>query len=449
MSDLLGIGSAGVSAYRTALAAIANNVAKADTPGYARREAVLSERAVAGSRSPLYREYSLFGGVEAIGVRRSWDSFRAADARFAASASGRADSRAQWLESVEGVLGDGPTGIGSLLGTFFNSAVSAASAPNDRLSRTNVLMTLDDAAGAFRTTADGLARVSVSLGNAAELEASALNADLAALVEINAALRQSAPGQASRASLEDDRDRLIDSVAERIDVNASIADNGVATLTLAGAGGVTLLEPNDRALAVVAKAADGRLSLQLLANGTTTPLPANGGRLAGLIDVAASNADRRAELESLAADFVADLNAWSAQGRDLAGNPGGPMLEMTAGAVSMRVVMTDPDAIAAASATGIENGNLLALNALRGDGGAEARWAALVAGNAQALSAARAEAAAASNRRDNSLAARDEITGIDLDREAAELLRYQQAYNGSAKVIQIARETMQTILEIL
>ena len=121
---------------------------------------------------------------------------------------------------------------------------------------------------------------------------------------------------------------------------------------------------------------------------------------------------------------------------------------MTAGAASLKVVTTDPNAIAAASTGGIENGNLLALASLRGTSGAEAGWAALVAANAQALSSAKSEAAATATRRDGSLATLDEMSGIDLDKEAAELLRYQRAYNGSAKIIQVARDTVQAILDL-
>ncbi len=68
--------------------------------------------------------------------------------------------------------------------------------------------------------------------------------------------------------------------------------------------------------------------------------------------------------------------------------------------------------------------------------------------NAQALASAKAESAAAGSRRDAALADRDDLSGVDLDREAAELLRYQQAYAGSAKVIQVARETLQSILSL-
>ena len=448
MSDLLGIGLSGVTAYRTALAAVADNVVNAENPGYARREVRLAEGISAGSESPIYREDLMFAGVEAAAVTRAWDAYRAADSRYAASASGRADARAQWLGSIETALGEGSSSVGPSIAAFFNAGEALAATPSDRLARTAMLMALDGAAGAIRNTADALSRVSEGIVNAAGLEVEGLNGDLAALAEVNVMIRQSAPGRTSRVSLEDERDRLIDSISARIDVNASIAKNGVATLTLSRIAGISLLEPANRAVISSAVAADGRIALRIFANGTTTPLPAIGGRLAGIVDVAAATADRRAELEGIARDFAGQVNSWSAAGRDANGNPGGPLLTITAGAMSLAAATGDPAAIAAASADGTENGNLLELPALRGPSGVEARWAALVAGQAQSLNSARSEAAAASARRDGSFAARDEVSGIDLDREAAELLRYQRAYDGSAKIIQVARDTLQSILDL-
>jgi flagellar hook-associated protein 1 FlgK len=197
-----------------------------------------------------------------------------------------------------------------------------------------------------------------------------------------------------------------------------------------------------------ATSADGHIQLRMVTNGTTSPLPATSGRLAGLVDVAASTANKRTAFEAVAQRLVDDVNAWSAQGIDANGNPGGALLSMAGGAVSLTVATSDPDAIAAASTGGVENGNLLQLPALRGSNGAEAGWAALVAANAQSLSSAKSEASAAATRRDGSLAARDEVSGIDLDKEAADLLRYQRAYDGSAKIIQVARDTVQAILDL-
>lgn len=449
MSDLLSIGSSGVSAYRSALAAIGENVANAETPGYSRREVNLRQATNAGSQSPIYREALLFSGVEANSIERAWDAFRAADARYSAAAASRAETRKQWLTAAETALADGPTGVGSLLGNFFNAAVSASATPDERLGRAAILQALEQAAGAIRTTAESLTRVAEGISQSAYLDVQGLNDELEALAKVNTALRQAAKGGTAIAAMLDERDRLVDAIAKRIDVTVAVAENGTVALTLARATGVALIDPTSRALVTLTEAADGRLSLELQANGTTVPLPATGGSLAALVDVAASTADKRRELDSIAADFAADLNAWSSQGVDQNGNPGVDLLAITTGAISLRVLTSDPATVAAASADGTPNGNLLALTSLRADGGAETRWAAMVAAQSQALAAARSEADAAAIRRDNSFAARDEITGIDLDREAAELVRFQQAYNGAAKVLQIARETIQAIMDIL
>ena len=43
-------------------------------------------------------------------------------------------------------------------------------------------------------------------------------------------------------------------------------------------------------------------------------------------------------------------------------------------------------------------------------------------------------------------ATRDAVSGVNLDEEAANLIMYQQAYNASAQVIQVARSLFDTLL---
>lgn len=115
----------------------------------------------------------------------------------------------------------------------------------------------------------------------------------------------------------------------------------------------------------------------------------------------------------------------------------------------MRSLLTDPALVPAASADGRPNGNLLALAAFRGPNGSERRWTGIVSGHAQQLAAAKAEHAAAQAWRENSFAALDETTGINLDREAADLLRFQQAYSAAARIIQVGRETFNDLLSAI
>jgi len=48
-----------------------------------------------------------------------------------------------------------------------------------------------------------------------------------------------------------------------------------------------------------------------------------------------------------------------------------------------------------------------------------------------------------------SQAQRDSIAGVNLDEEAADLIRYQQAYNASARVIAVARDTFDTLFQLI
>ncbi|MGA9582007.1 MAG: flagellar hook-associated protein FlgK [Allosphingosinicella sp.] len=449
MSDLLNIGSSAVSAYRSALAAVGENVANAETPGYARRSIKLGQADGGGSSpDPIYRDSILFGGVTAVGVQRAWDSFRASEARYAASSDGRASVRRQWLTNIESALGDGPAGIGQSLTSFFNSGATLAATPADRLARSAMLTALDNVASAFRTTADALGRVAGGIADAARLDVEGVNGALAALHKLNGTIRVAPAGSTAKASLEDQRERLIDEIAARIDITATVSRDGAASLSLAGASGVALLAGTGPGYLSMATAADGRIAIHLSVAGTSMPLPATGGRLAGLAEMASAAADRRAALDALASDLVTRINAASADGVDGNGDPGADLLALPAGAASMRLIVSDPALIAAQGADGVPNSNPLALDALRGAGGFEDRWNAFVSDNAQSVAVAKSEAAAAASWRDLGFAALDEVTGIDLDREAAELLRFQQAYGGATRIIQVARETVNAILDL-
>jgi flagellar hook-associated protein 1 FlgK len=449
VSDLLGIGSSALRAYQSALSAVGENVANAQTPGYARRRVVLQEVSVTGEGDIGYKPQVMFAGVTATGVARAWDNFKATEARFSATADGRASVRQQWLSGIEDALDDGVAGVGSAMTGFFNAAASLASDPDDTLGRRALLSSLDNVAAAFRTDGQALDRLSDGIGQAADIEVASLNDALKALNEINGALGPADAKGSARASLEDQRDQLIDFIAEKLDVNVTIAGDGRTTLASASNSGLSLLSGSGPGLVVLAKAADGRLSVQLQTNGTVVPLPAAGGKLAGLVDVAQNVADRRAALDGLAVDFTAMVNGWSAAGEDANGNPGAALMSVAGGATSIQSLVTDPDLVPAASPSGTPNGNLLALDAIRDSSAVEDRWGAIVSANAQVLASATAEAAATASWRDNSYAALDEVTGVDLDAEAADLLRYQQAYNASARIIQVARETIQALFDAL
>lgn len=447
MTDLISIGASALSAYRTALSTVSDNVANAQTPGYARRSTVIKEAPVASATSSAYNSFSTPSGSYAAGITRAWSDFKASESRVAASDASAADARMRWLTNTETALDDSDTGAGARVTAFFTAADSLASNPSSALGQQAMLSALDDATSAIRTSSDALARVSTGIASEAQTTVDSLNANLQTLASVNLALRRAGTDSNSHASLLDQRDQLIDTISAQASVTVTLDDSGVASLTLAGST-TKLLDNASPAYLTLQQASDGRLALSVsLPSGENVAANPTSGSLAGLVDVASTVATRRVQLNGIAADFTATVNGWQAQGKDASGNAGVPLLSLSGDAGTLRLATSDPTAIASASADGTANGNLLALQTLR-DPGAESRLAALVASNAQMVASAKTAAQATATARDNAFADRDATSGVDLDQEAAELMRYQQAYSGSAKIVQVARETFQSLIAI-
>jgi flagellar hook-associated protein 1 FlgK len=85
---------------------------------------------------------------------------------------------------------------------------------------------------------------------------------------------------------------------------------------------------------------------------------------------------------------------------------------------------------------------------LRNKAGFEGKLTSLVSGNAAAIAARTTVIAAQTAIYDGAITARDMVSGVDLDTEAVDLLRFQQAYQASSRVISVARETFQTLMDI-
>ena len=448
MSDLLQIGRSGVLAYQGALAAVGENVTNADTDGFARRQVVLSEQKASGGAYQIYRTSAAFGGVQATEVTRVWDQYRAANAWSANSDSTAASTRAQYLKTAETMLDDGDTGVGTRLTAVFTTATALAANPTDPTLRQTMLSAVGDAASALGQTEANLGKLSATVTSQAQTLVAQANDQLAALGKINVALHAAAQGTSGRAQLEDQRDQLISTLSGTVGLDVTLDTDGAATLKLDGYAGQQLLASTSASPAFLqlSAASDGRLAMTVVDAGVSRAVTPTSGAVAGLVDVASTIAGRRQQLDGLAAKLATGINTWQAQGKTAAGTAGVPLLTGTT-AATLALATSDPTAIAASDGT-TANGNLLALSALRGSDGVEAGWRALSTDQSLMVASANTAATAAATQKDSAYSAYDETSGVDLDSEAADLLRYQQAYAASAKIIQAAKETVQTILDL-
>lgn len=441
MSDLLAIGASGIKAYSRALSVVGDNIANAQTDGYVRRTVRLEEAPAAGD-IVLSRNSIRPGGVLAAGVSRAVDQWLSDDARTASGEASRQKARLDWISATERALDDGADGIGSSVTAIFTSADQLSANPGDDTLRRQFLSAIDQSATAFRRTATSLSSAATGIATEAQGAVGQLNTDLSALSRVNDGIRRARPESSNEVTLLDERDRLVGNIAGATDIAVSYDARGAAIVRTPA--GDALVEGPTTATVTLAVAANGQISFGIAPG---TPLIPGSGTLAGLTDASLHISSQRTALDTLAAQLAADVNIAHQSGFDANGNPGVAVLNFGGGAALLTAVALLPSDVAVADGSS-SNGNMLAFNNLRGPTGIEQNLAAMIAAQAQTTAAARAQEAAASTRRDGAFAARDAIGAVDLDREAAELLRFQQAYEAAARTIQVARETMQTILNI-
>ncbi len=439
MSDLLAIGSSAVMAYRNALSAVGDNVANAETPGYVRRSVLMSEAPVTGHRASVR-----FNGVVGDTVVRGWDGFLASEVRDATGAAAASETERLWLQRIETALDDGPGGVGQSITAVFTSAQRLAADPASQIGRTQFLTAIDTMATGFRDTAAALRSLASGVRASIDDRASAVTQTLASLDAVNRQIRVTSPGSSERAGLDDQRDTMLATLAGDIRFSSAIADDGSVAVTSLAVPTLPLLDGRGAARLVVGKSGDGEPVLMVTSDRGSEAFVPDGGALAGLDAATSAIADAKTSLDRLANDSATLFNAWSRSGIDASGATGRPLL-LGDGADGLAAVTLDPGEVAAASSIAA-NGNLLALATVRTDGAIERRWSDLVADNAQSLASVTGQAQAQTILRDNALLSLDAIGGVDLDREAADLVRLQQAYGGAARILAVARDMLDTLL---
>jgi flagellar hook-associated protein 1 FlgK len=441
-SDLFIIGASGTKAYRAAMGAISENISNASTAGYTRRTVSTRESAVSASTQVEYKPQASFGGVEVAGVNRANDPYLDATARLTGTALASANARLRWQTDIETALNDDDRGVGHLMSDMYGSITQLAANPSDPTLRTNMLFGIEQTVNAFNLSAQDLQTVKSGIASTAQNNVSTLNDAMGELARINTNLLRTTPGSSNEAQLLDARDTALSTITQQLDVSITFGSKGTAQISY---NGTTVVDGPTASTFSVAANADGTLALSLDGNPATAPAS---GTIGGLFQSAGVAAQRSASLDTLAAQFATDLNNWHAQGLTDAGAAGGALVSGTTAATLTQAITNTAD-IAAKSADGRLNGNLINISSIRGTGSVEQGWTALVAANGNLLNATKAEQTAAESRDTQARQARDSVSGVDLDQEAADLLRVQQAYSGCAKVIQVARETFDAIMNIM
>ena len=479
ISNALSNALSGLTANARAVNVVSNNLANLHTEGYGRREIALT--------APEY------GGVRVAGIIRHVDVGLLGDRRIAQSGLAHAETRAEFIAGVQGVVGT-PDQAGSLsarLAALEASLISAAARPDEQNRLQAVSSRAFELAAAFEAVSDDIQ----SRRQAAEAEIArgveTVNSSLEQVQILNRQISSARLRGYDTAGLEDQRQVVIDRIADYIPVREVPRDNGVVALTTPA--GAMLLDGQrvtlgfERANVIAPHMTfDNGLLSGLTANGqAVTPAgagsPVSGGRLSALFEVRDTLAvDAQTQIDALARDLI---ERFQSPGLDATRGAGDPGLFTDAGAVFVAAdelgiaariklnALVDPaqggdlrylrDGFGAAvpgptGEAGLLNAMTEALAARRplasGDLGRGTGSAATHAGSfvsrlgQQQLTAD----AATSFARASTSEMRERLLqdGVDSDAEAQRLLLIEQAYSANARMIQTLDEMMQTLLRI-
>ena len=446
MSDMLSIGASGVRAYQTALATVGENIANVNSAGYTRRQVTLNEVAGVGTTFA----YGAGNGVTLTGVNRSTDIYSSRALRAATSDLTRTTAGAAWLDRIQGAL----TGnaLTSRVTNFFGAAQALAAEPDSSALRTGMVSAATSAAIAFTATGKAFDQVDADLDTAGTQAAQDLSSLGVSLAKVTEGISRSQPGSTAAAQLMDQRDDILSQMSNISDITTTFDSIGRATVNLGGSSGPAFVKGTGAGVVTFARDETDKVVFSVTVGNETSQVTPFGGTLAGITDGAQRATAIRQVLNSVAGQFAKAVNDSQNNGKDQNNLTGAPMFVTDPARPATEMIVPDTfkgSYIAAGKGGGARDAsNLAKLEQTRISEGYEASLTTLVTDNATAYKQKNTIADAQTSIRDGAATALSTSTGVNLDSEAVDLIRFQQAYAASSRVIQVARETMQTLLDM-
>jgi len=441
---LLGIGASGVNAAQKALEVISHNLANVNTEGYSRQRAELvtapPREGVWGARGGAW-----WGtGVELGTISRIRDAITDSTYRSSLGTKGSWDTKAQYASRTEQILGPLDGGMPSALSQFWGAWDDLSLHPEEATARTGVMEAGERLARWLRNGATQLDSLQREIVAATGETVSEVNTVAKQMADLNRQIAAAVNGNNAPNDLLDQRDRLADRLAELTGSTAVADENGNLNVFI---GSMAIVRGINADTLV---ASNPPLAVTWQPGGQT---PIVGGRLGGLIPGATKMiSDARQQLDAIAVGLRDLINTAHAAGLDLDGNPGGTFfVGADASQIAVDPALTVRGVAAALTAAPTDGNNALAIAGLR----------SAVAVNGMSLGAAiasfagnlgRTAADSRTNQHSSEVAAlslaaeRASVASVSIDEEMTNMIRYQRAYEASARVITAVDEMLDQLI---
>ena len=459
ISNLFNIGSSGLSAFQQSLSVTAHNMANVNTKGYSKQDAVLAEA------SPINGRPGQIGtGVQVAAVQRNVDAFINSQLLASRQQLGQHDASNSALSDIERLFGDSEDrSLGTDLNNLFKAFQDVATDPSNLTARSVLLSKAQTVADRLNQADRTLTTQRQSLDQEIGQTITTINNLAQQVADLNDKISQAELSGQHANDLRDQRQRVIHDIGEQINVTSLEDDTGQVTLFV-GRGQVLVDKNVTHQLAGVANASNSGLfdvSYQIT-TGTSVDITSviSGGRLKGLLDARdVTIPDVRTKLDTLASNLVTEINTQHQLGVGLDGSTGLNFFAPTGvTARTIAVALTDSRRIAASdTAAGLPGNNVNALalanlehKSITALGNATLNGyyqttASGVGSDAQQAS----QDLTAQHMLQNQLEAHwSEVSGVSLDEELVNMMTYQRAFQASSRIVVMADELMQTILNL-
>lgn len=475
MAGLLSIGLTGINSAQANLATTSHNIANADTPGYNR------QRTLVTTNDPHFSGAGYFGqGVRIEGVRRQYDQFLS---QQVLNASGRKEEFAAYhaqIAQLDNLLADPSAGLSPALADFFAGVQEVATHPASIPARQALISTAESLAARFQSLDTRLNEIrDVNEGQIASTVES-INAYAREIAKMNERIGFAHSVSASTTpanDLLDQRDYLVAELNKLVKVSTVTESDGSLSVSI-GSGQALVTGYSAQTLKVDRATPADPWKIQLETPNVPVTLPDSlfsGGQLGGLLKFRSEALDpAREQIGAIAVSVATEFNAQHQLGvaldgtsngalffKDLSALAGNPV-DLRTAAGQFEVVIENAADIAASgvagpgiSAGGSNNENALEL--------AKLQSRLLMKGNSATFQSAYSQLVsfvgnktrevqigehAQATQLQQALDAQQSLSGVNLDEEAANLLRFQQAYQAAARVMSVAGTLFDEVLSI-
>ncbi|MGQ9487995.1 MAG: flagellar hook-associated protein FlgK [Armatimonadota bacterium] len=431
------LASRALQAMQTAMNTTGHNLANVNTPGYSRQRvnlATTEPQVIEGVRALF-----MGSGVRVESIQRIRDMFL--DARVASTNSEyqRLDTLYNRLTQVEDLFSE-PTdaGLSRQIIAFFNAFQELSTNPENVGVRANVYHQVEGMVRTFRQIASRLDEMLMEMEQRIQATASEIDAIAKSIADLNVKIRYNKALGSMPNDLLDKRTSLIEKLSEYIGVRATEMSDGTVRVSL----GEFVLVEEERSHNLP----EGIDYAQKAFVDATNRAQVSGGSVRGLMDAVEYVRMYRTRLDNLAGALVNAVNAIHQTGYGLDGSTGNRLLEGT-DALTIRVStdVEDINRIAAATTSAPGDGSkALDLARLRqiplvglDNKTIPDYYSALVAELGEHT---RSASTGQENQKvilQNLQAEREAVSGVNMDEEMANLLRYQRSYQAAAHLVSV------------